>query len=133
MGKSYFDGVQEMRDPQTYAIIGAAMEVHRELGRGFLEACYCEALKVEFEQRSIPFQSESKLKITYKGRELPCTYRADFVCFESVIVEVKALGQLTGVERSQAIHYLKATSFKVALLLNFGTDSLQYERIVLNY
>lgn len=130
MGKSYFDGIQEMRDPQTYAIIGAAMEVHRELGRGFLEACYHEALCMELTDRGIPFQPEVDLLVTYKGRELKCAYRADFICFENAIVEIKALAQITGVERAQSINYLKATGKRVGLILNFGADSLQFERVV---
>jgi GxxExxY protein len=130
MGKSYFDGVQEMRDPQTYAIIGAAMEVHRELGRGFLEACYHEALCLELTDRGVPFQPEVDLVVSYKGRELKCAYRADFICFENVIVEIKALAQISGVERAQLINYLKATGKRVGLILNFGADSLQFERVV---
>jgi GxxExxY protein len=133
MNKGYFDAMEQMRDPQTYAIIGAAMEVHGEFGRGFLEAAYCQAMKLEFASRSIPFASEVPLQIRYKGEVLDCAYRADFVCFGSVIVEIKAIGQITGIERAQAINYLKATGFKVALVLNFGADSLQYERVVLNY
>jgi GxxExxY protein len=130
MGKGHFDAVEQTRDPQTYSVIGAAMEVHRELGRGFLEAAYCEALAVEFNERGIPYKPQVALTIRYKGRTLDCCYRADFICFDNVIVEIKALGQLTGVERAQLINYLKATGYRVGLLLNFGADSLQYERIV---
>lgn len=120
----------QAKDPQTYQIIGAAMEVHRVLGRGFLEAVYCQALRLELTSRGIQFVSEVELPIHYKGAALECRYRADFVCFGDVIVEIKALAQLTGIERSQVINYLKATGHRRALLINFGAESLQYERIV---
>lgn len=118
------------RDPKTYAIIGAAMEVHRELGPGFLEAVYQEALALELEQRGIPFQREVVLKLTYKGKTLNCTYKADFICYERVIVETKATTGLTPVDEAQLINYLKASGYKVGLLLNFATHSLQYRRLV---
>jgi len=130
MGKDFFDAVSEMRDPQTYAIIGAGIEVHKQLGRGFHEPAYQEAMAMELTDRRLPFQREVQLTIRYKGRPLCCTYRADFICFENVIVEIKALGQITGVERAQLINYLKATGFRVGLILNFGAESLQYERVV---
>lgn len=133
MGKGYFDAVNEMRDPRTYAIIGAAMEVHRELGRGFAEIAYHESFAIELATRKIAFNREVPLSIQYKGHLLPCSYRADFVCFGDVIVEIKALSQLTGVDRAQVNNYLKATGFSIALLLNFGADSLQYERIVMTH
>jgi GxxExxY protein len=116
------------RDPQTHAIIGAAMEVHRQLGRGFLEGVYHEALAVEFAARSIPFSRELELPIYYKGNCLACFYRADFVCFENIIVELKALSDLTGVERAQIINYLKATNSERGLLFNFGVERVQFER-----
>ena len=125
------DPFAQVRDPQTYQIIGAAMEVHRLLGRGFLEAVYRQALRIEFVARSVPFIAESELVIQYKGQSLDCRYRADFICFGEVLVEIKALSQLTGVERAQVINYLKATGIRRALLLNFGAESLQYERVVL--
>jgi GxxExxY protein len=121
------------KDPQTYAITGAAMEVHREMGGGFLEAVYHEALKIEFTQRELPWRHEVHLPLFYKGQKLPLPYRAQFVLFGEVIVEVKSITQLTGVDRAQAIHYLRATGFARALLLNFGGKSLGYERVVLNY
>jgi GxxExxY protein len=130
MAKGYFDAVEQLRDPQTYAIIGAAMEVHREMGRGFLEAAYCQAFCIELRLRQIAFRKEVSLAVRYKGELLECTYRADFICFDNVIVEIKALGQITGVERAQLINYLKATGYRVGLILNFGADSLQYERLV---
>ena len=102
------------------------MEVHRELGCGFLEAVYQEALAVELSRRGVPFEREVELPIIYKGKRLATSYRADFVCSNSVIVELKALGNLTGVEDGQILSYLKATKHEVGLLLNFGTESLQY-------
>ena len=120
------------RDEQTYAIIGAAMNVHRELGCGFLEAVYQEALAIEFTHQNIPFIREPALPIHYRDQPLETSYRADFICYESVIVELKALKQLSGIEDAQVINYLKATGLQRALLLNFGTTSLEQKRLVLN-
>ena len=121
------------RDPQTYAIIGAAMEVHRVLGTGFLEAVYQEALAKEFGLRGIPFAREVDLVITYKNEPLACRFRADFICYDDIIVELKALSALGGIEEAQVINYLKATGLQRSLLINFGAPSLEYKRIVLNF
>ncbi len=118
------------KDPQTHAIIGAAMEVHRHLRHGFLEAVYQEALALEFTERDIPFQREADLIIRYKGRALGCEYRADFLCFDAVVVELKALSTLVSGHHAQVINELKATDYRVGLLLNFGTPTLQYLRFV---
>ena len=120
------------RDPQTYAIIGAAMEVHRQLGHGFLEAVYQEALALELESLEIPFQREVVLPIRYKGELLQCGYRADFICFKEVIVELKAVSQLTGVDEAQTINELKSTGLHRALLINFGAPRMEYKRLVFN-
>ena len=121
------------RDPQTYAIIGAAMEIHRQLGHGFLEAVYQDAAVIEFPLRQIPFEKEVTLPVQYKGAFLRTRYRADFVCFSEIIVEVKALSRLSSVEESQLLNYLKATGLKRGLLINFGAPSLQYKRLVWGY
>jgi len=120
------------RDGQTYAIIGAAMTVHRELGSGFLEAVYQEALEREFQLQDIPYEREKLLPIHYRGERLNTFYKADFVCFGSVVVELKALSELAGREESQVINYLKASGLHKALLINFGTTSLQHKRLVYN-
>ncbi|GMT46723.1 MAG: hypothetical protein IEMM0007_0289 [bacterium] len=118
------------KDPQTYKIIGAAIEVHRVLGAGFLEAVYQEALSIEFSSSRIPFQKEVDLPVYYKEKILSTSYRADFLCYESVIVELKAINRLSGTEESQIINYLKATGTEIGLLLNFGTSSLEYKRFI---
>jgi len=123
----------ETRDPQTYAIIGAAMEIHCQLGHGFLEAVYRDAAVIEFPVRQILFEKEVVLPIKYKGVLLPTYYRADFVCFSEIIVEFKALTRLSNVEEAQLLNYLKATGLKRGLLINFGAPSLQYKRLVWGY
>jgi GxxExxY protein len=108
------------------------MEVHKELGCGFLEAVYQEALGREFADQGIPFKSQPVIQIAYKGKVLDKTYQPDFVCYEEIIVEIKALSCLTGLEEAQLINYLKAADLKVGLLVNFGAKSLEHKRFVSN-
>ncbi len=125
--------IVDERDPQTYVIIGAAMEIHRQLGHGFLEAVYQEAAVIEFPLRQVPFEREVSLPIKYKNTLLPTHYRADFVCFSEIIVEFKALSRLSSLEEAQLLNYLKATGLKRGLLINFGASSLQYKRLIWGY
>jgi GxxExxY protein len=118
------------KDPQSHAIIGAAMEVHCELEFGFLELVYQTALALEFQGRGIPFKAEVALPVRYKGKLLTCGYRADFVCFEDFLVETKAISRLTSADDAQLLNELKATSYQRGLLLNFGSRSLEFKRIV---
>lgn len=120
----------ENNDPQTYAIIGACMEIHRQLGHGFLEAVYQEAAVIEFPKQKIPFEREVQLPIQYKGIALPTKYRADFICFSDIIVEFKAISNLTNADEAQILNYLKATGFRRGLVINFGAPSLQTIRRV---
>lgn len=120
------------RSQESYNITGAAMYVYNTLGPGFLEAVYQEALAIEFSKRGIPFQREKELKIYYDGHELKQTYRADFVCYDDIIVEIKAVGDLDNTHRSQVYNYLKATGCQLGLLYNFGhSRTLQQERKVM--
>ncbi|MBM3303270.1 MAG: GxxExxY protein [Deltaproteobacteria bacterium] len=119
------------RDPRTYAVIGAAMEVHNQLGCGFLEPVYQEALAMEFDIRRLPYQREAELPVFYKGKRLSTNYRPDFVCYDALVVELKALAKLGGVEESQTLNYMKAGSFATGLLLNFGAKTLEHRRLVL--
>jgi GxxExxY protein len=121
-------GSGDTRDPETYAIIGAAMEVHRTLGPGFLEVVYQRALTIEFDLQKLPYQRESDIHVYYKQTPLGVGFRADFVCFQRVLVELKALPRLTGTEEAQVINYLVASRLPRAILLNFGTPSLQFKR-----
>ena len=118
------------RDQETYAIIGAAMKVHRELGCGFLEAVYQDALEIELTAQGVPFRREEKIAVYYSGQELKSYYFADFICFGSTIVELKALSELSGREKAQVLNYLKAAKLPKALLINFGKESLEYQRYV---
>jgi len=115
---------------ETYNIRGAAMKVHSTLGCGFLEKVYQHALEIELRKRGIPFEREKHLPIYYEGELLECDYIADFVCYDKVIVELKAVRDLDDVHRAQVYNYLKATGYKVGLLINFGYESLECERIV---
>jgi GxxExxY protein len=116
------------KDKRTFSIIGAAMEVHRELGCGFLEPVYQEALAIELKIRNIPFKREVNLELSYKGKNLSASYRVDFICYGSIIVELKALTRISSVEESQIINYLKASGLEIGLLINFGLPRLEYKR-----
>ena len=116
---------------ESYEIIGACMEVHKILGCGFLEAVYQEALAIEFTRKNIPFEQKKRLNIEYKGLLLVKEYEADFICYNKIIVEIKANSKLLSEHLSQTLNYLKITNFRLGILVNFGAISLQYKRVVL--
>jgi GxxExxY protein len=116
---------------EVYAVMGAAIEVHRELGAGFLEAVYQDAMERELSARSIAFESQRELLIQYKGQPLGKSYVCDLLCFDKVLVELKAMDRLTGREESQLINYLKAANLPVGLLINFGSHGkLEWRRLI---
>ena len=116
---------------ECYKIIGACMEVHKELGPGFLEPVYQEALSLEFYIQGIQFEKEKDIRIVYKGKTLDKWYKADFLCFDKIIVELKAISELSNDHIAQLLNYLKATKLRVGLLVNFGSPSLVYKRLIL--
>ena len=118
-------------EDETYAVTGAAIELHRALGPGFLEKVYQEAMQLELSARSIPFEDEIPLDINYKGQCLTQKYYADLICFGQIIVELKALSHLSGKEDAQLLNYLKATGLQVGLIFNFGSHGkLERKRLV---
>jgi GxxExxY protein len=116
---------------ECYQIIGCCMEVHKELGHGFLEPVYQEALAIVFLEKGIPFEKEKILEIYFRERILTKKYIADFVCYNEIIVELKALEGLTPEHTSQVLNYLKATGKKLGLIVNFGKSRLEYRRVIL--
>ena len=116
-------------EKETEKILKACFEVHNELGNGFLEAVYQEALEKEFIIQKIPYEREKLLPIMYKGELLSKEYYADFVCYGKIIVELKAVSRLENEHKAQVINYLKAMNKEIGLLINFGKSSLQWERI----
>ena len=115
---------------ESYNIIGAAMKVHSTLGCGFTEKVYQDALAVEFNRSGIPFLREVELHVVYNNVELPTTYIPDFICYDKIIVELKAVRELDDMHRSQAYNYAKVSGYQLALLINFGGPSLTYERLM---
>ena len=116
---------------EVYAVIGAAIEVHKELGPGFVEGVYQEAFEIEFADRQIPFEAQKPVPVFYKGRRLTKEFIPDFICYGQMVVEIKALDSLSGKEESQVLNYLKATKMRVGLLINFGSSGkLEWERFV---
>lgn len=117
---------------EVYAIVGAAMEVQNQLGLGFVELVYHEALNIELGLRGIPFETEKEIEIIYKGHLLERVYKADLVCYDSIIVELKAVEKLKSEHTAQLLNYLKATKKQMGILINFGEKPLKY-KIVPNY
>ncbi len=117
-------------DPHTYAIIGAAIEVHTVLGSGFLELFYKDALAIEFSARGIPFRRELPCNIEYKGHPLRGEYRMDFVCYESIVLEVKARSVTGPADHAQVLSYLASSTLEIGLLLNFGAPRLEHKRFI---
>jgi GxxExxY protein len=116
---------------EVYLIVGAAMEVYNELGTGFLESVYQEAMEIECRRRNIPFESQRRLSIRYKELTLQKEFIADMLFFENIIVELKALERISGKEESQIINYLKATGCKMGVVINFGAKhALEWKRYV---
>jgi GxxExxY protein len=115
---------------ESFKIIGACMEVHKKLGPGFLESVYSEALELEFTKAEIPYEKEKKLPVFYDEKVLNKYFRADFVCYNSIIIELKATKFIIDADRQQTLNNIKATNFKLGLLVNFGSASLTYKRIL---
>ena len=117
---------------ETYAIRGAVFEVYREMGSGFLEAVYQECLGREFKRRDIPFIAQQELRLKYKGEPLIQIYKPDFVCFDKIILELKAIKEIAPEHKAQLLNYLKATDLKLGLLVNFGGHPMvEIERMAL--
>ena len=114
---------------ESYQIIGAAMEVHRELGCGFVEQVYQEALEKEFIMRNIPYEREKELTVIYKGNTLSKTFKADFICYNKIILELKAVKSFTDEHYAQIYNYLKTSNMNLGLLINFGTASIEFQRV----
>ena len=115
---------------ESYNIIGICMNIHSNLGFGFLEAVYCEILEKEFIKNNIPYKREVKLDLFFNGEKLDKKYKADFVCYEDIILEIKSVSFLNETFKKQTLNYLKATNKKLGLLINFGEKSLKYKRII---
>jgi len=128
----FADGTPFLYKEETFAIIGAAMEVHSELGSGFLESVYESALIEECRLRTIPVQEQVRINIGYKGLLLPCNFIADLVAYGTIIIELKAIQRLSNIDEAQLLNYLKATGMRVGILLNFGspTNKLEWKRMV---
>ena len=119
-------------EPEVYAIQGAIFEVNREMGAGFLEAVYRKCPEREFERRGIPFEVHKQLSLSYKGEALNLAYQADIVCYDKIIIELKACDEISGAHRAQILNYLKVTGFRLGLLVNFGAHpKAQIERFIL--
>jgi len=117
---------------EVYQVIGAAMDVYYQLGRGFLEPIYQEAFEIELGRRRVPFEPRQELTIDYKGHPLKKKYVPDLICFDQIIVELKALDRLTGVEEAQLLNYMKMTRMRVGLLINFGSQvRLEWKRYII--
>jgi GxxExxY protein len=116
---------------EVYAIVGAAMEVHRENGFGFSEPVYQECLEIELASRKISFVPQKEMPIFYKGKQIKKTYVADLISYDKIVIELKALDKLTAREEAQVINYLKVSGLEVGVLINFGAPSLEWKRIVL--
>ena len=113
---------------ESYKIIGACFNVYKEKGCGFTEPVYQECLEIELEYQEIPFEAQRKLKLAYRGRELKQTFKPDFICYEKIVVEIKAVANLVDQHRAQLLNYLNATEMKLGLLANFGHyPKLEYE------
>lgn len=121
---------QFLYEELTYKIIGIGMKIHKELGPGFLEAVYEEAMVMELKEEKIPFEEQVELNIYYRGEKLKKKYKADFIIDGKVLVEMKGISNLTEVDEAQMINYLKATELRIGLLLNFGKSSLEWKRII---
>lgn len=123
---------QLLFEDETFTIRGAVFEVYREMGSGFLEPVYQECLEKELASRGIPFVSQPELLLNYKGTLLRQTYKPDLICFEQIIVELKALKAIAPEHKAQVLNYLKATNLKLGLLINFGSHpKVQIERLIL--
>ena len=116
---------------EVHEIVGAAMAVHRYFGCGFTEKVYQDALEIELANRNIPSIREVDIHINYHGKELASTFKPDFICYNSIVVELKAVKELDDMHRSQAINYGKVANCDIALLINFGESSLKFERFVI--
>ena len=117
---------------ESYAIIGACFNVYKEMGNGFLEAVYQECLEMELSEKKIPFETQKNLQLKYRDQILKQTYKPDFLCYNKIIVEIKALSKIMDEHRAQILNYLNGAGFKLGLLVNFGHHSkLEYERFIL--